>query len=60
MKSLLTSGGVFDEPGGSSAIELEPVLAIGSSIAGASELDPGLDVWFSSVDAPGIARSVNR
>ena len=42
MKSLLTSGGVLDEPGGSSAIELEPVLAIGSSTDGASELDPGL------------------
>ena len=42
MKSLLTSGGGVDEPGGSSAIELEPVLAIGASTAGAAELDPGL------------------
>ena len=41
MKSLLTSGGAFGL-GGSSATELEPVLTIGSSIVGVSELDPGI------------------
>ena len=41
MKSLLTSGGAFGL-GGSSATELEPVLTIGSSIVGVSELGPGI------------------
>ena len=61
MKSLLTTGNHVASCAGSSIVELEPGLFVGSlTVEGASELEPGLFACSSSVASSGMVLGVLR